>query len=97
MPPAGVGAGVFAASAGTGVAPLGAGLVIEMRSLLAKAERNGAAETAAQNPKLCHSAQPVKRVAIGGKYMIFQASCKAVRAIHHVYFGVIAQPAIASS
>lgn len=71
---------MFAASAGTGVAPLGAGLVIAMGT-----GRGGARPALTQLTRVlrcvCHTELRKIGVAIGAKYMIFQASCKAVNAI----------------
>lgn len=82
-PPAGVGAFVLAASAGAGVTPLGAGLVIEMVSVLAKAtvRRGGGGGRARRSGRPCDVCQtaPQTGVATGAKYMIFQSSCKPIR------------------
>lgn len=72
----------MAASAGAGVAPLGAGLVIEMGLLLAKAGAVGSESMSGGNLPLYATQLPHQsRVASGGKYMIFQASCKPFHAV----------------
>jgi hypothetical protein len=73
---------VLATSTGVGVAPLGAGLFIEMGSLLAEAGAEGSSGYRVATNRFATPQNAAQSgVATGRKYMIFHASCKPFHAV----------------